>query len=448
MRSRIETIQHDSGEIQRYQIVEGFDWDKVDFLFPEFDKKAITEIARLYTTNILPKNPALYGLIAFFHVPEEMDIDCPAEHSDGRSFVKNVASSIYLNDQVKKGKIRWEGSFIVDDEKASMIIAQLEKNHLIVTVKGERPDVWFIPINAKMGFLSQQEKVPCMVNSHFFLMDPTDLDSPYCQLGTPYGLALKDGVLMMPPLNHRPVLLVDQQGRTTVQQVALTSLAVEIDGIAYIHNKNAVFHFRPEERSTPIHTGTDIIITENQVIAIKTGGGTTIPMAGFVLSVESLLEVSDTHVTYHGLEAYVFGIQVGPSMMEDHTMIESLTCPFYNKEKDKVPFPSTVYPLPFETARAARIAVGTNAKGEAVLIWAEGAGKLRYKPKCDSTGCSLLELAKFCALQGYADILNLDGGGSAQILWEGARHMRISDRYDPSDLEAERPVPSALVLRN
>jgi len=58
-----------------------------------------------------------------------------------------------------------------------------------------------------------------------------------------------------------------------------------------------------------------------------------------------------------------------------------------------------------------------------------------------------LELAKFCVMQGYDDILNLDGGGSAQILWEGVRHMQISDRYDPSDLEAERPVPSALVLR-
>ena len=149
-------------------------------------------------------------------------------------------------------------------------------------------------------------------------------------------------------------------------------------------NKNAVFHFRPEERRTPIHTETDIIITEDQVIAIKSGGGTTIPMAGFVISVKDTIDIADTHVTYHGLEDYIFGIQVGPSMMEDHMMIESLTCPFYTKEKDKVPFPSTVYPLPFETARAARIAVGTNAEGEAVLIWGEGAGKLQYKPKQDS----------------------------------------------------------------
>jgi len=64
MRNRIETMQSSSGEIQRYQIVEGFDWNKVDFLFPAFDKKAISEIARLYSINILPKNPALHGLIA------------------------------------------------------------------------------------------------------------------------------------------------------------------------------------------------------------------------------------------------------------------------------------------------------------------------------------------------------------------------------------------------
>ena len=440
-------MQHASGEIQRYQIVEGFDWNKVDFLFPGFDKKAISEIARLYTINILPKNPALHGLIVFFHVGEEMDVDCPMEQEDGRIFVKNVAVSLYLNEQARQGNIRWEGSLVVEDEKASRLISLLEENALMQTVQGQQSEVVFVPINAKMGFLSQQKTEPCMVNSHFFLMDPTDIDSPYCQLGTPYGLALKDGFLMMPPLNHRPVLLVDKQGNTTVEHVELTSLVVEIDGIPYIHNKNAVFHFRPEERRTPIHTETDIIITEDQVIAIKSGGDTTIPMAGFVISVKDTIDIADTHVTYHGLEDYIFGIQVGPSMMEDHMMIESLTCPFYTKEKDKVPFPSTVYPLPFETARAARIAVGTNAEGEAVLIWGEGAGKLQYKPKQDSTGCSLLELAMFCASQGYDNILNLDGGGSAQILWEGVRHMQISDRYDPSDLEAERPVPSALVLQ-
>lgn len=440
-------MQHPSGEIQRYQVAEGFDWNKVDFLFPGFDKKAISEIARLYTINILPKHPELYGLIAFFHLPEDIDLDCPMEHKDGRSFVKNIAASIYLNEQVQKDRIRWEGSFIVGDEKASSLISLLEENDLIKTVKGKGSEVVFVPINAKMGFLSRQKKEPCIVNSHFFLMDPTDLDSPYCQLGTPYGLALKDGVVMMPPLNHRPVLLVDKQGSSTIQHIELTSLTVEIDGVHYIHNKNAVFHFRPEQRQTPKHIGTDIIITEDCVIAIKRGGSAIIPMAGFVISVDSLLDISDTKVTYHGLEGYSFGIQVGPSMMKDHKMIESLDCPFYNKEKDKVPFPSTVYPLPFETARAARIAVGTNAEGEAVFIWGEGAGKLKYKPKQDSTGCSLLELAKFCALQDYDDILNLDGGGSAQILWEGVRHMQISDRYDTSDLEAERPVPSALIVR-
>ncbi|HKL59710.1 MAG TPA: phosphodiester glycosidase family protein [Sphaerochaeta sp.] len=447
MRNIIETVQHESGEIQRYQIVEGFDWNNVDFLFPGFDTRSISEIARLYAINIIPKHPELYGLIAFFHIPEDMDIACPMEEKDGRSFVKNVAASIYLNNQVKQGMIKWEGSFIVEDARASSLISQLEQNNLMRTVKGEKNDVWFIPINAKMGFLSNQEQEPCIVNSHFFLMDPTDIDSPYCELGTPYGLALKDGLILLPPLNHRPVLLVDKQGRTVVQHVELISLAVEIDGVHYIHNKNAHFYFRPEHRSTPVHTMTDIIITEDKVLAIRSGGGTTIPMAGFVISVEKSLDITDTKVTYHGLEEYGFGVQVGPSMMEDHKMVGYLNCPFYDKKKDKVPFPSTVYPLPFETARAARIAVGAKREGEPVLIWAEGAGKLKYKPKQDSTGCSLLELAKFCASQGYDDILNLDGGGSAQILWEGTRLMQISDRYDPSDLEAERPVPSALILR-
>jgi exopolysaccharide biosynthesis protein len=62
-----------------------------------------------------------------------------------------------------------------------------------------------------------------------------------------------------------------------------------------------------------------------------------------------------------------------------------------------------------------------------------------------SRGASLLELARFCEEEGYVDIVNLDGGGSAQILIDGKRHLQISDRY-PSDEEAERPIPRVLVI--
>lgn len=447
MESRIETKYHANGELQRFQIIEGFDWKTVNFFSPGFDKRAITEIARLYRTNIIAKNPSLYGTIAFFCVCEDTKGLYPMRSTYGTCFSNNVAASIYLNEQVKRGTIKWEGSFTIDDEQASAFLSFLTQENLIEVVEGEGTGLMFVPIHQKMGFLSQARNTSCVVNSHFFLMDPTDLDSPYCVLGTPHGLALKDGVVLNPPLNHREVFLVTLEGKTQVTHVEITDLTVEIDGVRYVHGHNAFFHFRPEERKTPMHDGMDVIITENRVVAIKEGGDSVIPMAGFVLSITDACAINSTEVMYHGLEQYCFGIQVGPSMIENFSMVESLKCPFFVTGRDTVPYPSTVYPLPFETARAARIALGSNAKSASVLIWAEGAGKLQFNPEEDSTGCSLLELAQFCASQGYKDIVNLDGGGSAQILYKGMKQLRIADRYKITNLEAERPVPMGITIQ-
>ncbi len=447
MRSRIETVHHQNGELQRFQVVEGFDWESVDFIFPGFDKKAIAEIARLYRTNIIPRDPSVVAALVFFHVPDDMNIPFPKDTKQGTIFSNIVACSVYLNEQVEKGAVRWNGKLVVDDEVCAAFLKKLEEEGLSETVQGSGTAIRFIPVNQKMGFLSKSPSTSCIVNSHFFLMDPTDLDSPYCILGTPYGLALKDGVVLQPPLNHREVLLVNEQGITKVTHVELTALTVVIDGISYTHGQNCTFHFRPEERQTPKHDGMDVVIVENKVIALKSGGATRIPMAGFILSLDQPIQVQDTQVTFQGLEKYRFGIQVGPAMVEDSVMVNSLKCPFYDMKKDPVPFPSTVYPLPYDSARAARIAIGSNKEHEAVLIWAEGAGKLVYDPKNDSTGCSLLELAQFTKSEGFTDIVNLDGGGSSQILYDGTRQLKIADRYKETNKVAERPVPVGLVIR-
>jgi exopolysaccharide biosynthesis protein len=131
-------------------------------------------------------------------------------------------------------------------------------------------------------------------------------------------------------------------------------------------------------------------------------------------------------------------------MMNDGEIIDSFDCFFYDPKCNDTAFPPTVYPLDFNTGRAARIALGTNNEGKPILLWAEGASKVRHVPGAGSSGASLLELARFCEEEGYGNIVNLDGGGSAQILIDGKRQLKISDRH-PSDEEAERPVPRVLV---
>ena len=56
-------------------------------------------------------------------------------------------------------------------------------------------------------------------------------------------------------------------------------------------------------------------------------------------------------------------------------------------------------------------------------------------------------MAKIAADIGMVNGINLDGGGSAQILLENKRAMRISDRNREDNREAERLVPVGLVVR-
>ena len=102
--------------------------------------------------------------------------------------------------------------------------------------------------------------------------------------------------------------------------------------------------------------------------------------------------------------------------------------------------------MDFDKARAARIALGADADGNPMLLWAEGAAKIGYLPGQGSCGASLKEMAELCTLAGMHNAVNLDGGGSAQLLLRGKRLLQISDRDAHTLEEAERPIPLALVV--
>ena len=81
-----------------------------------------------------------------------------------------------------------------------------------------------------------------------------------------------------------------------------------------------------------------------------------------------------------------------------------------------------------------------------MLLWAEGAGKLGYQAGIDSRGASLRDMAEICSELGMKYAINLDGGGSAQILLQGQRDLRISDRNREDNSDAERLVPLGLIV--
>ena len=113
---------------------------------------------------------------------------------------------------------------------------------------------------------------------------------------------------------------------------------------------------------------------------------------------------------------------------------------------DGVPFPPSLYPMNFEKARAARIALGADPEGKPMLLWAEGAAKIGHVPGKGSCGASLSDMARICRELGMFNAVNLDGGGSAQMLLKNSRSLKISDR-ETDGTETERPVPMGLTVK-
>ena len=243
--------------------------------------------------------------------------------------------------------------------------------------------------------------------------------------------------------------MVRRDGSVRVEEPKLEDLELEIAGQRWKAGESAEVWARPDRSKTPPVKGKKLVIVGCRVAAVTEQLCVDIPASGFVLYPREACRANPgDRVVYHGLEDVAFGIQVGNSIMRNGMKTEGFRSRFYNiRGLDKVPFPPSLYLLDFRNARAARIALGADAEGKPMILWAEGAGKVRYVTGQDSRGASLSDMADMCAELGMVNGINLDGGGSAQILLANRRELMISDRYPANNSETERPVPLGLIVR-
>ena len=260
--------------------------------------------------------------------------------------------------------------------------------------------------------------------------------------------SVQNGLVLSPPQYDREALLVKKDGSVSVTVPKLTDLAVTIGDLFLEPGKNTAVYSRPAFRKSPVHNGIDLVIIGSRVAAVHPGGNSYVPAAGFVLALPGGCDVPPGEtVMYHGLEDVLFEIQAGNSVVIKGKKTDSFRSPFYNiRRLWSTSYPPSLYPLDYQHDRAPRIALGEDGSGHPMLVWAEGAGKLHYTPGEDSCGASLSEMADLCSSLGMVNGVNLDGGGSAQILLNGRRSLLISDR-GPDNREAERAVPAAILFR-
>lgn len=374
----------------------------------------------MYEKYLVPVMPYIFGQLHIFYLPEDIKLPFDVKGIKDRY----IKTKIYLTKHYH-------------DKKAQELIKELKERNCYYIVKGKLPVRRIMPY-ADIGYLSSENTDCLKFNSSFFSFDVIDADSPYDIYGTPIGLNVKDGKILNPPQFNREALLVYKNGEVKIKNISIRDIKINIEGRVYE---------RGEIKYTPYSNNRELIVIKDEVVAIKNGGHNIIPSTGFIINTKNKdIKVGDK-VIYSGLEDVVFSIQVGNSVIKDNIKTEEFTSSFYNvySLKNK-PFPPSMYPLNYKEDKAPRMVLGANQDNKPVVVFVEGANKLAYQKGIDSIGASLSQLADILQDLKIKNAINLDGGGSAQILINNKRKLKVSNR-DSEGNEIERPVPIGLIYR-
>ncbi|MBO7252281.1 MAG: phosphodiester glycosidase family protein [Oscillospiraceae bacterium] len=447
MDSFIKQYTYADGAIQKVHLVRPDRWEDLSFFQPPEADNTLTCFSDIYRNFLVPACPWLFGNMVMFRLPE--DVEIPFSFSTkkyGRVADPLTAAAVAMEQTIRlhRGKPHFA------TEEARAFWQTLESRDCIRIVCGKLPVTSFVPLGTAPGYLTQAEPDAQMkVNASFFIMDKFDCATVYDHIGTTLGLCVKDGVVLNPPLYHREALLVSKDGSVRIKPADIHDMDIRIGGTTYHHGRNCRIYTRPNHPFV-IHPGeTKIVIVGRRVAAVSSSLSIPVPASGFVLSVKGPCSVTaGSSVEYLGMEEIAFGIQVGNSILINGEKTMTFRSRFYNiRHLEPVPYPPSLYPMDFDNARAARIALGSDSAGRPMLLWAEGAAKFGYVHGKGSCGASLKEMAHICADVGMVNAVNLDGGGSAQILLNNRRTLKISDRNKQTHAEAERPVPLGLMIK-
>ena len=446
MFSEIREFACGGGEILRVQLVRPESWEMLDFLQPPCSGPVFESFERVYSKFLIPGCPWIFGSVVLFRLPEDGLPELPIRFGKYGA----VSDPLTAAAAVLQQGVRLAGGHpIFFSRRAKALWRLLEEKDCLRIIRGKLPVTTFSPVGRNCGYLSRTEPDAAVkLNASFFIMDPFDCATVFDHVGTAFGLCVKDGLVISPPLFDREALLVKSDGSVMVQECGIRQLSIEIGGKVYRHGENAEVFTRPQCKRTPLRRGIRLVITGCRVAAVCRRGRIAVPAGGFVLCVDdSCTAAPGDAVLYRGLEDIRFGIQVGNSIVRSGVPTRQFISRCYNiRRLERTPYPPSLYPMDFDGARAARMALGADREGRPMLLWVEGAGKLGYIPGQDSCGASLADMARVCSELGMYNAVNLDGGGSAQILLKNERKLRISDRQ-PDNSDAERPVPMGLIVR-
>ena len=436
-------FSHSDKEFTRYQIIKVFNAHTISPVRLSFNPRVLSDISRLASIHLLPKKPDV-GCLCLFSIPPDLKGRLSSFFSsesiiEPASIVRSV-----LNKSVEDGTLGIEDGILISSiGDINNLLEELSSRKMLSVINANKDgQLLFIPVSESLGYLSDHFKGEKIVfNSHFFLMDLTDLETSFDILGEPYGLLMIKGEIINPPLYPRAALFIEENGDSRVEAVSIKDITVLLNRNEYKHGKNCSIFIRPDYETSPSQKGFDIAVVGKRVVGFTENGGLEIPGAGFVIHLKEKDLPEDLKVMYLPLGEY-FAVQTGPPLLVSNSVMTDFKQPYFTGEGIK--YPPTVYPPGWNSGRAARLGFGVNNNKEILLIWAEGSKPGMYRPGVDSKGFTLAEFADIGKKYNLKDFINLDGGGSCQVAVNGFRNLNIADRRNSPDEEFERPIPLGL----
>lgn len=278
----------------------------------------------------------------------------------------------------------------------------------------------------KLQSMAARSKAIGAVNSSYFGLN-----------GEIIGLLKMDGEIASTSYVDRTTLGVLPDGKTLMDVVNYRGSIILPDGrmiaITGVNHERGtndlILYNNYFDSMTGTNTfGTDYILSNGKIVAI-THGNAGIPPGGVVLSAHGTMEkamaglkigdiIKISQTLGEPWDKTVFAIGAGPRLVKNGSVFVT------GKEEE---FPSDI-----TVGRAPRTAVGVTKDGHIILFVVDG-----RRTSC--IGMTLQELAQFMQELGAVDAMNLDGGGSSEMVVNGKVVNTPSDGR-------ERSVGGALMI--
>ncbi|MCC6157169.1 MAG: phosphodiester glycosidase family protein [Deltaproteobacteria bacterium] len=297
--------------------------------------------------------------------------------------------------------------------------------------------------------LSADSNIVAATNGGYYLYSEVP-GAPHGALGDPAGLAVRDGVVLTPPIYRRPALLQDEQFHVHLRVVGLKGvtmrrgnmkLAARLVNRPQLNPGDIVFYNSLHGARTPVAPiafavyGRRVVETAmNDGVAIPLGGIAVAMHPGSVVPDRGLVSMGDEWEfdlpTIPGVGRVVGAVAGGPMILAARKSSVDWAQGDYGENA----IPEALHPFGFfAQSFAPRLAAGVTEDHQVVIVAVEGRD---FK---HSVGMNLDSLARLMLDLGCVQAMNLDGGGGVGMIVRGD---------DGVVGAATRPIRSVLAFRS